>query len=159
MMLGKKSFLILLCLLTASLLSTRALHAQLIEATRSLEGTQEGEGSLNVLSEPPGLEVQLDGQVIGKTPVFSIKVLAGAHVLRIRDFETEIQIAVGKKVSMSWFKGTFIQIPEKAEPSAETPREALPQPASPRADEDRDTRQDAKKDPYYWPLNPRGPIY
>jgi hypothetical protein len=154
-----KPFFQLLALIVTCVLFAVGLHAQLIEPTRSLEGAQDGDGILNVLSEPPGLEVQLDGQVIGKTPIFSIKVPAGAHAIRIRDSETEIQIAAGKKVSMSWFKGAFIEIPEKAEPSAEAPKEAQPQPAKPIADEDRDTRQDTVKDPYYWPLNPRGPIY
>jgi hypothetical protein len=158
-MTGRKAFFTLLALSAMCALFSAGLRAQLIEPTRSLEGASDGTAFLNVLSEPPGLDVQLDGQVIGKTPVFSVKLPAGVHVLRIRDSETEIQIAAGKKVSMSWFRGAFIEIPEIAKPSAEAPKEAQPQPSKSKADEDRDTRQETVKDPYYWPLNPRGPIY
>ena len=155
-----KPFSPLLTLILAYvLLAAGLLQAQLIGPTRTLDGATAGEAVLNVLSEPPGLEVQLNGKVIGKTPIFSIKLSAGAHVLRIRDSETEIQIAAGKKVSMSWFKGAFIEIPETAKSSAEVPKQDRTQPSKPEADEDRDTRQDTGKDPYYWPMNPRGPIY
>jgi hypothetical protein len=154
-----KPFFALLALSAACTLFSAGLHAQLIEPTRSLEGVQDGEGILNVLSEPPGLDVQLDGQLIGKTPIFTVKLPAGGHTLRIRDAVTEIQIAAGKKVSMSWFKGAFIEVPETAKSSGETIKEAQRQPSKPETEEGRGTRQDTVKDPYYWPLNPRGPIY
>ena len=43
--------------------------SDLIEPTRTLEGTSDQSAKLSVFSEPPGLQVTLDGAAIGKTPV------------------------------------------------------------------------------------------
>jgi len=156
---ANKPFLILLALGAVCALFSAGPHAQLIEPTRSLEGTPDGTGLLNVLSEPPGMDVQLDGSVIGKTPIFSARFPPGVHVLRVGGSETEIQIAAGKTFAISWFKGAFIEIPETAKPPAET-AQAPPKPAAAPQPEERPTAQPgAANDPYYWPLNPRGPIY
>jgi hypothetical protein len=156
---AKKKFSCLLALSGLCALFTAGLQAQLIEPTRSLEGEPEGVGLLNVLSEPPGMDVQLDGSVIGKTPIFSARFPPGVHVLRVGGSETEIQIAAGKTFVVSWFKGAFIEIPETAKPPAET-AQAPPKPAAAPQPEERPTAQPgAANDPYYWPLNPRGPIY
>jgi len=134
-------------------------QAQLIEPTRSLQGTSEAAGQLNVLSEPPGIEVQLDGRVIGKTPIFSIKLPAGAHVLRIRDSETGIQIEPGRTAAITWFKGAFMAIPQKTQPARET-GPGSPVPAAKTEPPEAPAAQPAApNDPFYWPLNPRGPIY
>jgi hypothetical protein len=156
---AKKPFFTLLALSAVCALFTAGLHAQLIEPTRSLKDVSDGTGLLNVLSEPPGKDVQLDGKVIGKTPLFSARLPTGVHVLRIGDSETEIRIAAGKTFAVSWFKGAFIEIPETAKPPAET-AQAPPQPgAAPRPEEPPAAQPGAANDPYYWPLNPRGPIY
>ena len=156
---GKKPFFTLLALSAFCALFSAGLQAQLIEPTRSLGGAPEGAGLLNVLSEPPGMDVQLDGSVIGKTPIFSARFPAGLHVLRIGDSEAEIHLVAGKTVALSWFKGAFIAIPETSKPPADIANEPQPQPAKPKPDDGQGARQDTAKDPFYWPLNPRGPIY
>lgn len=156
---GKKPFFILLALSAACTLFTVGLHAQLIEPTRSLQDATDGTGLLNVLSEPPGIEVQVDGRVIGKTPIFAARIPPGVHVLRIKDSETDIHLAAGKTTAISWFKGSFIKIPETVKPAAEIAKESQPPPAKPKPDEGIGVPQSTAKDPYYWPLNPRGPIY
>jgi len=156
---GKKPFFILLALTAVYALFTAGLHAQLIEPTRSLQGAPDGPGLLNVLSEPPGLDVQLDGSLIGKTPIFSARFPPGLHVLRIRDSETDIHLVTGKTFAISWFKGFFIEIPEKAKPPAETAPEPPKAATTPRPEEHPAVHPGVTNDPYYWPLNPRGPIY
>jgi len=68
---------------------------------------------LNVLSEPPGIDVQLDGIVIGKTPIFSTQLTPGSHVLRMKGSETDIYLDAGKTFTITWFKGSFIKIPKR----------------------------------------------
>lgn len=155
---GTKPFLIFLLLGTACTLFTAGLQAQLIEPTHSLRDASDGTGLLNVLSEPPGVEVRVDGNVIGSTPVFSARFPAGVHVLRIQDSETDIRLVDGKTFAISWFKGSFIELPSP-KPPAESAAEPQPPPAKPTPDEGPDSQQGASKDPFYWPLNPRGPIY
>lgn len=155
----KKQLFILLALSAVCTLCTAGLHAQLIEPTRSLQDASGGAGILNVLSEPPGIEVQVDGRLIGKTPVFSARFPPGVHVLRIKDSETEIHLAAGKTFAISWFKGSFIEIPETVKPAAEIAKEPQLSPAKPKLDKGSGVQQRTAKDPYYWPLNPRGPIY
>ena len=155
----KKPFFTLLLLSAVCALVTAGLHAQLIEPTRSLKEAPAAAGLLNVLSEPPGIEVRVDGRVIGKTPVFSASFAAGVHVLRIKDSQTEIHLAAGKTFTISWFKGSFIEVPATAKPPAETAQEPPRPAATPKPVEGPGTRQNTAEDPYYWPLNPRGPIY
>lgn len=158
-MLGKKPFFILLALCAVCALFSSGLQAQLIEPTRSLKDAYDGTGLLNVLSEPPGIEVRVDGKVIGQTPIFSARFPAGVHALRIRDSETDIQLVAGKTFAISWFKGAFIEIPATVKPPAEIAKEPQPSPAKPKPDEGPGAQQNTANDPYYWPLNPRGPIY
>jgi hypothetical protein len=155
----KAMFFLLLALGVGWALLAADLQAQLIEPTRSLPDAAEAGGLLNVLSEPPGLEVRVDGRIIGKTPIFSARFPPGVHVLRIRDTETEIRVAAGKTTAISWFKGAFIEIPATAKPPRELPKEPQPAPAKPKPDEGSGVQPGAVNDPYYWPLNPRGPIY
>jgi hypothetical protein len=157
---GKKPFLALLTLNIMCTLFTAGLHAQLIGPTRSLQGASKDTGLLSVLSEPPGMEARLDGKVIGKTPIFSARVPAGVHALRIQDSMTDIHLEAGKTFTISWFKGSFIVVPATPKPPAETAQET-PQPAAtPKSAEGPGApRQNTEQDPYYWPLNPRGPIY
>jgi hypothetical protein len=155
----KRIFIPFLAAGALSVLLAAGADAQLIEPTRTLEQPHEGLGLLNVLSEPPGMEVQVGGQVIGKTPIFSARLPAGVHVMRIEDAETDVHILAGEATSISWFKGSFIEIPRKPETDREVPGEPAAPAPSPRPDEKPDVRKEIPKDPYYWPLNPRGPIY
>ena len=135
-----------------------SVFAELIEPTRTLKSQEEPMGKLTVLSEPPELDVVLDGTEIGKTPVVSMEVRAGDHVLRIKDTKKEISILPGKLLQLSLYKDSLIEIPEKK----------LESPKQPKLEEKRTTGAKKPKDsdeekiqyrPLYWPLNPRGPIY
>ena len=55
--------------------------AELIAPTRTLKGKNDQSGRLSVFSEPPELEVSLDGTDIGKTPVISKEVEPGTHLI------------------------------------------------------------------------------
>jgi hypothetical protein len=85
--------------------------AELIEPTRTLEGAQERPGRLTVLSEPPGLEITLDGNSLGKTPAFLLEVEEGIHTVYVKNSKTQIYIEPGKTLKLSFHKGEFIFIP------------------------------------------------
>ena len=87
------------------------LHAELIGPTRTLEGEQQTTGRLTVLSEPPGLEITLNGNSLGKTPAFLVEVESGIHSLRVENSETDILIEPGKILKISLYKDKFIFIP------------------------------------------------
>ena len=131
--------------------------AELIEPSRTMDGQQKPMGRLSVFSEPPDLDVYLDDTKIGKTPVISKEVTSGIHILRVKYAEKEIIILSGKSLQLSLFKDSLIEIPEK---KAEAP-------AQPKSEEKMATQEkkpeDSNKDkkqyePFYWPLNPSGPI-
>ena len=134
------------------------LHSGLIEPTRTLETAPDDLGILSVFSEPPALEIWLDGKVIGKTPLVSVELSSGAHVLRIEGSEAKIFISPRKATSLSWFKGSFIQIPEKAKAAGEPMTESKKKEPKPRQTESTGGKESTRNDPFYWPLNPRGPI-
>jgi len=102
---------------------------ELIPPTRTLEGRVELPGSLTVVSEPPGLEVSLDGSSIGRTPVWLKEVKPGPHTVRIGQEKTEVHVQPGKKMALSFFKDSFIDITkeegvvEAPVPEVEKPRE------------------------------------
>lgn len=90
-----------------------SVFSELIEPTRTLKGQQKPMGRLSVFSNPPELEVLLDGVNIGKTPVISKEVTPGAYILRVKETEKEITILPGKSLQLSLFKDVLIEIPEK----------------------------------------------
>jgi len=95
----------------------------LITPTRSLEGHQETLGRMTVVSEPPGLGVFLDGSEIGQTPVWMKEVKPGSHEIRVRRSETNVYVETGKTLTLSYFKGSFIVVPEEKEAGKElTPK-------------------------------------
>jgi hypothetical protein len=67
------------------MIQSLSVFAELIEPSRTLEGQQKTMGRLSVFSEPPALNVLLDGVKIGKTPVLSKEVTSGVHILRVKD--------------------------------------------------------------------------
>ena len=101
------------------MIQSLAVFAELIEPSRTLEGQQKPMGRLSVFSEPPELDVLLDGLEIGKTPIISQEVPSGVHILRVKDTEKEITILSGKSLQLSLFKDSLIEIPEK-KPEAPT---------------------------------------
>lgn len=134
------------------------LFSGLIEPTRTLETATADVGMLNVYSEPPGLEVRLDGKPIGKTPIVSTELSSGAHVLRIEGTETKFFLGPREAISLSWFKGSFIRIPEKTKATDEPTAESKQKETMTRQRESAGGKEAVSNDPYYWPLNPRGPI-
>ena len=93
------------------MIQSLSVFAELIEPSRTLKGQQKPMGRLSVFSEPPELDVLLDGVEIGKTPVISKEVTSGVHILRLKDTEKEITILSGKSLQLSLFKDSLIEIP------------------------------------------------
>jgi len=138
--------------------SAHTMAKELIAPTRSKKGTVEQSGKLSVFSEPPGIEVLLDGTKIGLTPVIAKEIAPGTHVLKIQDKEAEIYISPGKALQYSWFKGSFREIPVKEEKDRKAPNTE----SATAKKEKKDRKSDQKEielQPLYWPLNPRGPIF
>ena len=88
-----------------------AWSSELIKPTRALDSAGEKLGKLSVFSEPPGLEVALEGTIIGNTPLFLDEVKPGSHRLRVKDSKTDINIEPGKTLQISLYKGKFVLIP------------------------------------------------
>jgi hypothetical protein len=98
-----------------------AMASDLIDPTRTLYGAVNATGSLTVLSEPPGLEVALNGTHLGKTPLFLDRVKPGIHTLWVKDSETTIDIKPDAILRISLFKGRFINIPAAKTEAVKTP--------------------------------------
>src|SRR3970040_835754 len=102
---------------------------ELIPPTRTLEGRVELPGSLTVVSETPDLEVFLDWSSIGQKTVWFKEVKSGPHTVRIGQEKTEVHVQPGKKMALSFFKDSFIDITEEEGggeepgPEVEKPRE------------------------------------
>jgi hypothetical protein len=105
------------------------------------------------------MEVRLNGDAVGVTPIISEKFPAGDYLLRVGGFEIGIRVDAGKATSISWFKGRFIEIPQTDESPSAAAGGAEPAPPAPEPSREQDARRDAVKNPFYWPLNPGGPIY
>ncbi len=88
-----------------------AWSSELIKPTRALDSTGEKLGKLSVFSEPPGLEVTLEGTIIGKTPLILDEVKPGSHRLKVKNSETDITIEPGKTLKISLYKDKFVLIP------------------------------------------------
>lgn len=93
----------------------------LIPPTRTLEGDERSWGRLTVFSEPPGLEVYLDGEKVGAAPLWLSMVEAGTHILRVGDTEEQVLVQPGKRTKAGVFKGSFIAMTEED-------RQVLPEP-------------------------------
>ena len=94
---------------TIIVLNFSALQAGLIEPTRSLKATAENPGQLTVFSEPPGLNIKLDGKFVGQTPMRINAVDPGTHQLQVGESVTDIYLAPGQPFHISLFKNKFIQ--------------------------------------------------
>ena len=120
------------------LASSTVWSADLIAPSRSLSGSIDEKATLSVSSEPPGLGVTLDSTSIGKTPVIEKEIEPGSHVVRIADSEAQIYASSGKSIKLSWFKGTFIEMPirktdDRQQPQAEVAeRKPKPKAAAPK---------------------------
>ncbi|MCK5723739.1 MAG: PEGA domain-containing protein [Gammaproteobacteria bacterium] len=139
------------------MIQSLSVFAELIEPSRTVKGQEISNGRLSVFSEPPELDVLLDGVEIGKTPVISKEVTPGVHILRVKDTEKEITILSGKSLQLSLFKDSLIEIPEKKAEAPTQPK--LEEKMATEEKKTEDSNKDKKQyDPFYWPLNPSGPI-
>ena len=133
------------------MIQSLSVFAELIELSRTLEG------QLSVISDPPELDVLLDGVEIGKTPVISMEVTPGVHILRVKDAEKEIIILSGKSLQLRLFKDSLIVIPEKKAKASTQPK--LEEKMATEEKKTEDPNKDKKQyDHFYWPFNPSGPI-
>jgi hypothetical protein len=139
------------------LIAQFSLATDLIEPSRTLKSVDQRMGKLSISSDPPMLEVKMNGNAIGETPVVLQEVKPGFHVIQVKDSETEIYVGPGKAIQLSWFNGAFIAIPietkeSPAQPSSakkEVPRKVTPEP----------TAKKIQLEPLYWPLDPKGQIF
>jgi hypothetical protein len=102
---------------------------ELIEPTRALGGPEKARGGLTVFSEPPQLDVYLDGEKRGSTPLWLRQVEATRHTLKIDDRATDVQIMEGKTTRIGLFKGEWVTFSEVAEKTVvpKTPGKEAPQ--------------------------------
>ena len=149
---------IIVILLGICTFTSQTVAKELIAPTRSLQDTVEEKGKLSVFSEPPGETVVLDGTKIGLTPVIEKEIAPGAHVLKIKDKETEIYVTPGKPLQYSWFKGSFREVPVKEKADWTPPKTESASKQKPKKPQESD-KEEIKLQPQYWPLDPTGPIF
>jgi hypothetical protein len=156
-----KNILKLKCVLAAGLvllyIADLAPASDLIEPSRTLKGPAKSTGKLIVFSEPARLDVTMDGNAIGVTPLELKTVEPGIHVIRVKDSETEIVVKPGESIKLSWFKGSFIKIPDQKIEEDTQPRQN--QKAAPQKEKPEQPAEKTDLHPLYWPLNPKGHIF
>jgi len=96
----------------------------LIAPTRTLEEPGQSWGSLAVFSEPPELEVLLNGENVGRTPLWLEKLKAGPYLLEVGGKKTEITVVEDKSFKIGLFKGSFLALPEDKKETKPPPAEA-----------------------------------
>ena len=136
-------------------------YTEKIGPSRTLGGEEATTGTLSVFSEPPGLAVFLDGKKVGTAPVSVSDLQPGSHALQVKDDKTEINVVAGKTHRLSYYKGSFLEIPEEAK-TVTSPKPETTQPVEkdkPAKDTYEQKRKEEDSRPLYWPLNPKGPIY
>jgi hypothetical protein len=87
---------------------TCGFDGQLIEPTRTLQEPGKTWGGLTVFSEPPQLDVYLDGEKVGSTPLWLRDVQAGPHTLKIALVETSVHVEKGKRLIIGLFRGNLV---------------------------------------------------
>ena len=153
-----KLFFLGLFLAFLFVVATHAVSKELIQPTRTLQSSEKTPGTLSVFSEPPGLDVFLNHSKIGKTPILSMEVTPGTHILKVKDSETEIYVMPGKTLRLSLFKGTFIEVKEQEKETIQKPEENVAEEKKPAETTEEKEGYQPKYDPAYWPLKPNGPI-
>ena len=97
------------------------LGGELIEPSRTLQDTEKAWGRLTIFSEPPQLEVYLDREKVGQTPLWLRKVETGHHTIKIAHAETSVRVEKDERIKVGFFKGSFVMSPE---PIKEKPKAA-----------------------------------
>ena len=114
------SFFLVFSVLNTSLSLCSGGKGELIGPTRTLQEGGKVAVRLTVFSEPPGLNVFLDGSDVGKTPLWLDRVEPGTHHLRIEDTEKEVHLKPTQPLKVGLFKGSFIILPEeKRQPTSD----------------------------------------
>ena len=104
--------------LTVMVAVSPSFGGELIEPTRTLGGPEKNWGGLTVFSEPPQLDVYLDGEKVGTTPLRLREVQTGLHKLRIKDTEKDVHVSKGRTARIGLFKGSFVTFSEVEEKKA-----------------------------------------
>ena len=84
------------------------LGGELIEPSRTLQDTEKTWGGLTIFSEPPQLEVYLDREKVGQTPLWLRKVETGLHTIKIAHAETSVRVEKDERIKVGFFKGSFV---------------------------------------------------
>lgn len=123
----------------------------LIPPTRTLGHDGKQWGRLTVFSEPPGLDVFLDDNKVGVTPLWLDRVEPGMHTMRIKDKDSQIYVEQRKRMKVGLFKGSFISMEEKE--AVATPQPGLEEKAEPRGRSiAQPTQEEREKDLTRWDL-------
>jgi len=95
---------------------------EIIEPTRTLHEPGKTWGGLTIFSEPPQLDVSLDGEKVGETPLWLREVKTGPHTIKIAHAETVVHVEKDQRLKVGLFKGSFVVSPEpkKEQPKFET---------------------------------------
>jgi hypothetical protein len=117
---------------------------ELIEPSRKLGESEKPWGGLTLFSEPPEMEVYVDGKKVGKTPVWLRQIKAAEHVLQIGGIKTSIQIKKEKTLRIGLFKGSLVRFSEVKLHVAppETTKEKKPQHSAPRQQAEQQKKED-----------------
>ena len=138
---------------TIIVLNFSALQAGLIEPTRSLKATAVDPGQLTVFSEPPGLNIKLDGKFVGQTPMRINMVDPGTHQLQVGESVTEIYVEPGQPFHISLFKNKFIQFQVAKKEASEAGKTLTSEtPAPERSSEHLKTKKENRKAWERWML-------
>ncbi len=113
------------------MLGSVSLASDLIAPTQTLQGKAQEQGRLTVFSEPPRLQVFLDGKNAGNTPLWLTDVKAGWHTVRIKEKETRVYLRPRKALAVGLFKGSFITLPEEKKKQEESQAVEQQPPATP----------------------------
>jgi hypothetical protein len=124
------------------LVAPLCLGDELIAPTRTLQYTGKTVGKLTIVSEPPDLDVFLDGSNIGKTPIWLIEVKPGLHRVRVKASEKDFFVEAGTTLQVSLFKGSFVSVTKK-----DVEVEKQPGPTEKRRAETRKTAEHPKEPP------------
>ena len=117
---------------------------ELIEPTRTPQDTEKTWGGLTVFSEPPQIEVYLNGEKVGRTPLWLRKVETGLHKIKIGPAETSVRIGKDERVKVGFFKGAFVMglepIKEKPKAAPQVEKQAAAPPGG--QSEEKEKRED-----------------
>jgi PEGA domain len=119
---------------------TNCFGAELIEPTHTLREPEKAWGGLTIFSEPPQIEIYLDGEKVGLTPLWLREVETGPHTIKIGHAETSVRVDKDQRLKVGLFKGSFVISSEsqKEKPKVEQNNQEVGlTPTPPRSEEER----------------------